>query len=325
MESFFFTQCAAVLFADPPPLEDVERALEGWHVSGSPNVGEGEHGWALSGPGFVVALRAGAAFAAVDVVEHPWPDDPAVAATNPAMGGAWRAGAFGPFSLPGALARAADQSGRWQKGAEAAAEHRAFVRLRTGYGVPDGLEREVPKDYDPSYELTTVTELAQALLRLPGALALFVPAGEALRSREQVEAALSRKVGSGPPPFDLWSNVRAISLVQEGDVRWLALDVVGLAQLRLPDHEAIFAEGQERPEAVEAMLLNLCRHLLSGKGIAPGSTCDDGRGRKWRSSAVAGILAPQRPVLRWLPEESARPSEATLAKLFGAPPGQGTP
>jgi uncharacterized protein DUF4261 len=319
METFFFTQCAAVLFDQAPRLEDVERAIGSWDIAGRPNEGSGEHGWALSGPGFMVALRSGA-FGVVDVVGRPWPDDPRLAETVPAIGAAWRSGAFGrATSTPGALARAADQPWAWDGAAAAASGHGAFVRLRTGHATqppseddPEG-RNEVYED--PTYELMSLTEMAQPLLRLPGALALFVPAGEALRSKAQTDAALERKVGEGGPPFELWTNVRAVALGQEGDLRWLALDVIGMTQLRLPDLEALFAEGQEEPEAVEALLRNACLHMASGKPIPPGVTADDGRGRRWKTSAARGIVAPPRPVVRWLPEESARPTEATLTKL----------
>lgn len=319
METFFFSQCAAVLFDRAPRLEDVERTIASWNVAGRPNEGQGEHGWAVCGPGFMIELRSGA-FGVVDVVDRPWPDDPRAAETIPAIGSAWRAGAFGRASAtPGALARAADQPWLWDGAASAASGHRAFVRLRTGHAVRDEKAekpaREEPVFEDPQYELLSLTELAQALLRLPGALALFVPAGEALRSREQTDAALERKIGAGAPPFELWTNVRAVALLREGDAHWLGLDTVGMAQLKLPDQEAVFAEGREEPEAVEALLRNACLHLVSGGAIAPGSTADDARGRRWRASAARSIVVPPRPVVRWLPEESARPAEATLAKL----------
>jgi hypothetical protein len=314
VETFSFTQCACVLFERAPSLEDVERAIDSWNPVGRPNPAAGEHGWALSGPGFILELRRGG-HALVDVVDRPWPDDPAAGEATPALGAAWRAGAFGPLSTPGALSRAIDQPWLWEDGAAVAGRHAAFVRLRTGYATPEGAPRDLPHDHDPVYELTLLTELAQPLLRLDGALAFFVPGGEALRSREQVDAAFARKVGQGPPPFELWSNVRSIALLKEGEVRWLALDVVGMGQLRLPDQEAIFAEGQEKPDAIEALLRNVCLHLVSARPVPPGSTSDDARGRRWRASIAVGIVAPQRPVLRWLPEGSARPPEATLLKL----------
>lgn len=309
MESLSFTQCAGVLFEQAPKMEEIVRVLSDWPVSGYREKGPGEDDWALCGPGVVLDLR-GEGFAVVDVVERPWPDDVQEALSSPALASAWRAGAFGPYSTPGALARAIDQAGEGEA-SDALARHGGFVRIRTalaGKGPP-------PKRRGgPAYDLMTLTEVATPLLRLEGALAFFVPAGEALRDRKQLDEVARRKVGSGPPPADLWTSVRAIALPPEEGKNWLLLDVVGMAQLGLPDQEAIFAEGQEEPEAVDAMLRNACQLLLSGP-IAPGSTSDDARGRRWRASEAIGIVAPPRPVLRWLPEESAHLPEATLARL----------
>jgi hypothetical protein len=308
MESLSFTQCACVLFEQAPKMEEVVRVLADWPVSGYRKQGSGEYDWALCGPGVVLDLR-GEGYAVVDVVDRPWPDDVQAALTTPALASAWRAGAFGPWSSPGGLARAVDQAGEGENGATA--RHGGFVRIRTafaGKGPP-------PKGRGgPTYDLMTITELATALMRLEGALAFFVPAGEALRDRKDLDEVARRKVGSAPPPVDLWSSVRAIALPPEDGKSWLLLDVVGMTQLNLPDQEAIFAEGQEQPEAVEAMLRNACQRLLSGP-IPPGSTADDAKGRRWKASAATGIVAPPRPVLRWLPEESAHLPEATLARL----------
>jgi hypothetical protein len=314
MESFAFAQCAAVLFDSPPRLEEVERALEGWRVAGRPTEGPGDHGWALCGPGVVIELRSGA-LAVVDVVERPWPDDARAAETVPSLGSAWSVGAFGPRASPGALARALDQPWSWSGGAAAAAQHRGFVRLRTGGAAAGADDEDGIAAGDPAYDLLTLTELARALLRLPGALAFFVPGGEALRSAQQVEAALERKAGAAAPPFDLWINVRAVALASDAEARWLALDTVGMNQLALADQEAVFAEGKEEPRAVEALLLNACRHLALARPLPAGAVADDGAGRRWKASAVKGLLAPTRAVLRWLPEESTRPSAATLARL----------
>lgn len=309
-----FTQCACVLFDQAPALEDVGKALDGWALAGEQRPALGEDGWIACGPGFVVELRTGAAVI-LDLVDRPWPDGARAASENPALDAAWRSGIFGPTSAPGALARAREQAWAWEEGAATADRHRAFVRLRTVAELPDDGPRQLPKDHDPVHELTTVTEMAGALLRLPGATALFMPGGETLRSREQVEATLRRKTGVGPPPIELWLNLRAAGLGQEGEVRWVLVDVVGMGQLRFPDQEAIFAEGQEQSDAVAALLRNVCLHLVAGKAIPESSTADDGRGRRWKASAAKSVLAPNRPVLRWLPEESARLTEATLEKL----------
>jgi len=326
VEKFSFTQCVAVLFSVNPDLDEVTKSLERWPFGGWAKEVEGKDGWALSGAGWVFDLPEGG-FATVDVVNHPWPDDPAVAAASPGIGAAYTRGAFGPAATPGALARASDQSWLWPEGATVASEHQAFVRIRFGFAVPKEESAEAAKrpKRDPLYELGLLTEIAQPLLRKTGALAFFDPAGEALRSKEQIDAALKRKVGSGPPPIELWTNVRSIALLRESDATWLGLDIVGLWQLGLPDVEAIFAEGKEDPEAVERLLRNVALHLTAGRPVAPGSTSDDGSGRRWEASHGFAVVAPRRPVVRWLPSGSPRPSEAIMEKLAVLSAGPGAP
>ena len=308
--SVIFTQCAAVLLDRAPPLEDLEKALESWSVTGPQQAAPGDEGWVASGPGFVLELTTGGAVI-VDLVDRPWPDDPRSA--GPGLVAAWRAGIFGPSASPGALARAREQSWNWAGGAEAAARHRAFVRLRTLVKLSE--DGTLPKGHDPVHELTTLVELAGDLLRLPGASALFLPGGEALRSREQVEEVHKRKAGLGAPPIELWTNTRAMGLGEHGGRRWALIDVVGMGQLRLPDQEALFAENTEDAEAVAPLLRNACLHLLGGKGLGPGSTADDAHGKRWKGSSATGLLAPGRPVVRWLPESAPPPGDAVLAAL----------
>ncbi|MFL5262516.1 MAG: hypothetical protein ACJ79R_04415 [Anaeromyxobacteraceae bacterium] len=315
MENPLITQCAAVLLDRVPTLEEVERAIGAhWNIAADQSAAQGDGGWAMCGRGFVVELRSGRA-AIVDIMEEPWPDDPRSAPE--AVRAAWQGGYFGPSSAPGALARAKKQAWAWEEGVAAADRHRAAVRIRTVITFPEGAPRELPKDHDPIHELTTVTELAGALLKLGGAMALFMPGGEVLRSRQHVEEVLHRKTGLGPPPVDLWVNLRAVGLGEDAGVRWLLLDAVGMKQLRLPDQEAVLADGQEEPDAVATLLTNACIHLASGKAIPPGSTSDDGRGRRWRASMATGVLAPPgRTVVRWTPEQSANLGDAELAALL---------
>ena len=307
-----FTQCACVLFDEAPPAEVLEQALDRWALAGRQLPAPGDDGWLACGPGFVVGLRSGTSLI-VDVVDRPFPDDARAASDSPPLGTAWQSGMFGPTAAPGALERAKQHAWTWTEGADAADRHRAFVRLRTIIELPE--DGQLPQDHDPLHELTTVTEMAGDLLRVPGATAFFLPGGESLRSREQVEAMLHRKSGVGPPPVELWLNLRSAALGHNGDERWVLIDVVGMGQLRYPDQEAIFVDGQEQGQAVAALLRNACLHLVAGKPIPGGSTADDASGRYWKASETTGVLAPSRPVLRWLPEGSARVTEETLSKL----------
>ncbi|OFX25302.1 MAG: hypothetical protein A2V77_23505 [Anaeromyxobacter sp. RBG_16_69_14] len=314
MGKFCFTQCACVLFDSVPALDEVERALESWPLAARQAPAPGRDGWMACGPGFVVELRGGESVI-IDLLDRPWPDDPLAVSKDPALDAAWRSGQFGPTSVPGALARARMQTWSWDEGAAAAERHRALLRLRTVVELGTDAPVEILKGRDPVHELSTLTEMAGGLLGVPGASALFLPGGEALRSREHIRAALSRKTGSGPPPLDLWLNLRAADLGQEGDNRWSIVDVVGMGQLRLPDQEALFAEGQERADVVAPLIRYACIHLVSGEAFADGSTVEDPRGGVWSVTSTTSALPPNRPVLRWLPQQGARPSEALLARL----------
>lgn len=306
-----FTQCACILFDEAPPAAEVRQALESWAIVGEQAAAPGDDGWIKCGPGLVVQLRSGARVI-VDVVGHAFPDEVGAAADAEAL----RSGMFGPTAQPGALARAKEQNWTWAEGTAVADRHRGFVRMRTIVDLPDEGPRQLPKGHDPVHELATLVEMAGAVLRVRGAAALFMPGGEALRSPEQVAILLGRKTGAAPP-IELWLNLRASALGEEGRRRWKLVDVVGMGQMRYPDSEAVFVSGQERAEVVAPLLRNACLHLISGRPIPEGSTADDTLGRRWKVSFAQSLLPPARPVLRWLPEGSARLDEAALAKLRG--------
>lgn len=316
MESI--SQCLCVLFDRPPDLEEVGTALERWGPAGRQLSTDGTDGWMACGPGLVLSLRSGTPVV-IDVLDRPWPDG-ADQVTEPAvLEAAWRAGLFGPCSRPGALARAKEQSWAWKEGARD--HHAALVRLRTLDDASAG--DRAGAGHDPVYKLTALTELASDLLALPGAGALFAPGGEALRGREQVAAALQRKIGVGPPPIELWLNLRAFGAGSWGGERWVLVDIVGMAQLGLPDQEAFFAAGREQPDAVAPMLRAACLRLVEGQGIREGATARDASGRRWRASVAHGLVAPPRPVVRWAPAEDARTAEALEALEARAGDGRG--
>jgi hypothetical protein len=176
-------------------------------------------------------------------------------------------------------------------------------------------DEALPEDHDPAYELAAISELAADLFALEGATAFFLPGGEALRSREQVEAVRRQKAGVSGPPLDLWTNLRGAPVGEHGGQRWFVADVVGMAQLRRPDPEALFLDGSEDLEATAALLRNACLHLFAGKGIPDGSTADDSQGKRWRAVAATGILAPKRQVIRWTPDRAPQPSPEAIASL----------
>jgi hypothetical protein len=308
--STIFTQCAAILMDGVPSPDELVEVLHGWEVTGKQVTAAGEEGWVASGEGFSLELGNGTAIL-VDVVDRPWPDRPS--SSEPAVLTAWRGGLFGPTAAPGALARARQQTWTWPQGAEVAARHRGFVRMRTAIQLPE--DKHIPEEHDPAYELAALSELAADLFQLPGAAAFFLPGGEALRSREQVETVQRHKAGVSEPPLDLWTNLRGASVGEHGGRRWFVADVVGMGQLRRPDPEALFVEGSEDLEAAAGLLRNACLHLFAGKGIPDTSTADDAAGKRWRATSATGILAPKRPVVRWTPDAVPQPEPEVIKSL----------
>ncbi len=207
-----------------------------------------------------------------EVVAAPWPDAKGESAS---------------------LERAVAQPWRWEGAPAAVLRHHAFVRLVTG------------GDALPS--LWLLTDAARALLGLPGALACFFPAGEALRSPAFVEESAAHHRLHGLPAFDLWTNLR----ISKPDAApgWTSFDVVGLGQLGLDDLEICFEGPFEPPDL---FLFNTANYLLqNGRVIKAGHTID-GPGGRWRATHQDTSLEPPlRATLRFF-REGARPPQALL-------------
>ena len=278
---------ACVLFESPPPLEEVEHALAplgGRRIAlaagaiALPAEAVAQPSDAVAQPSDAIVLPDEAT---VEVVAAPWP------------------GAEGDS---GSLARAVAQRWRWEGAPAAAERHRAFVRVR----LP---ERGAPGDRDAAAGLWRLTDVARALLALPGALACFFPAGEALRSPDFVEESSSHHRKHGLPAFDLWMNLRMFK--PDAAPGWTTFDVVGLSQLDLDDLEICFEGPFEPPDR---FLFNTAHYLLQkGPVIKTGHTID-GPGGRWRAAQQEKPLAPpSRRTLRFF-REGARPPQALLGE-----------
>jgi hypothetical protein len=220
---------------------------------------------------------------------------------------AWRLGHFGPFAYPEGLARAAQQSWWWPEAPGVAARHRAFVRVRSTYTAGDEDAPKLPPNYTPLTELIMVTDVARALLGLEGALAYWNPNGEALRSPQTAARVLARFAQGGPPPLDLWTNQRQFRLGASSD--WMLVDTVGMRQLAIPDHEALFQEGRYGFGQVSNLLLNVAQYTLArGAAISPGDVIPGPAQMRWQAHAAEEAqVDPPRPVLRWLPMDGTTP------------------
>jgi hypothetical protein len=138
-------------------------------------------------------------------------------------------------------------------------------------------------------ELVFVTEIAEGILTLPGALCYFNPNGECLHPAESVSGLLARHKGPGPAAQELWSNVRIYDVTE--DPSWCLMDTVGMWQLDVPDHEACFAKSRYDPSEVSLFLRNAADYVCQrGPVIRDGGTMDGPGGIR-----LAGRRLRQRP------------------------------
>src|SRR5262249_47299033 len=141
--------------------------------------------WRFGGPTLVVTfLPEVNGYAAVDVVNQPWPDGMGDPKNDPKTFGAWGTGHFGPLTFPGGLARAGQHSWAWEGGQNVAAKHRGFIRIRLSYTF--GAKRDapiMPEDYSPLAEMVFLSRMVQAVLKAPGVMCYFNSNGEVLRDR----------------------------------------------------------------------------------------------------------------------------------------------
>jgi hypothetical protein len=108
--------------------------------------------WQFGGPTLVVTYEPEVnGYAAVDVVNQPWPDTMGDPRTDSMTFAAWSMGHFGPLTFPGGLGRAAQHSWAWEPGKTVAQGHRGFVRIRMSYGFGAKDDDPIlPADYSRS-------------------------------------------------------------------------------------------------------------------------------------------------------------------------------
>ena len=264
--------------------------------------------WAFGGPSLVTPFRPEVnGHVSIDIVSRPWPDSMGDPKGDSMVFAAWSMGHFGPYTYPGALARATQQSWHWTAAAETAGRHSAFVRVRCSYVFGARQDAPVlPQDYSPMPELLFATEVARAILAVPGALCYFNPNGECLYTREDVSKLLARHKGTGPAALELWSNVRLFQV--PADSSWSLMDTVGMWQLDVPDHEACFAKRRYDTSEVALFLRNAADYVCErGLVIENGDTMDGPGAIRWQGATFeTGLADPPRQVLRWLPLDGLR-------------------
>lgn len=290
-----FSQSAYILVYKAPSLDELAEALAEFTIDGRTEAPPDGH-WALGGASLIVAHPEGHGRVLIDVVDRKWPDDMGDPVKDPVLFAAWSAGGFGPAVFPGNLERGGKQAWVWRQASGAVRAHQAFVRLRSTFG-----EAGVPEGHDPKAELTFLTQLGAAILKLQTSLAWFDPSGEAIRPAEFVDQALAYHAAEGVPPLDVWTNVRIGRLTDD----WMLMDLVGMAQLGLPDVEACFKAEQYTFEEVDTFLRQVAEYMAdAGDVLGAGDAVPGPKDITWEVlRAEQGLNAPPRATVRLLPED----------------------
>jgi hypothetical protein len=235
------TQGIAVLLRSPVDIDRVAQCLSAFRIvnrvaaSGTPE---------MSGDCLLISYRPEVnGHVSADLYPARWPDHMGDPKGEPMLMGAWSMGYFGPYTFPGGLERATQQSWRWKGAAEAVASHAAVLRLRISYIMGAGADAPVmPADCDPQHELLFLMRMAAAFGALNESICYFNPNGEVVLPISALAESLDYHTGHQLPPLDLWANVRLFNLSES----WLLMDCVGNWQLDLCDQESCLAAFSAR-------------------------------------------------------------------------------
>src|SRR5262245_55321548 len=106
MAKGYFSQGMMLLTDGTTTIDDVKAALEAKEYEVVKRLKPKEH-WQFGGPMLLVAYEPeDNGYAAIDIVDHTWPDSMGDPKTDSMTFGAWSTGQFGPYAFPGGLERA---------------------------------------------------------------------------------------------------------------------------------------------------------------------------------------------------------------------------
>lgn len=315
MPKGMFSQAFCLLTDGQPTIDDIKRALSKHGINIAKELPGGE-AWHFGGPSVVIPfIPAVNGNVAVDVVNRPWPDSMGDPKTDPMVFGAWSMSQFGPFTFPGGLARAQQQSWAWADGKKIGPKHRGFIRIRCSYVFGAGNPTILLKDYKPLDEMNFLNRIAIALFNVPGVLCYFNPNGEVLRDatsfRHDVDACAKQQ----KLPIHLWANVRLYTINQS----YSLMDTVSNAQLDVRDIEAVFPIPMYDEGTIDYYLRNVTIYLLGLDREFKSGESVDGPGENqlsWTIDALEnGVASPPRPVYRLYPKAKAREIHALLSAV----------
>jgi hypothetical protein len=323
MTQSFFSQCVAVLVSEAPGLAELRLILEreGYTIKADEDVSQWPE---MQGAGLTLATDfANGASCWVDICEFPWPDDLGVTEPPTLVTGAHMMGAFGPFSHPGAFARALQAPG-YDAVAQEARRHRAFVRFRVSYLIPSSGESAEARfasaeNANPTWEIGWLLRAAASLRGMPTALAYFNPAGELLLPMQALTGLITFAFEHKTFPVEAVCRVRGCPV----DEQWSLVDSLGMAQFGLRDHEFAWSGTQPSRQEQVAFLINLLRYQISEAApMAGGHTTDGPQNKLWRAEErEASCMIPERKSLHWRAEGD--PPEPECLQSVGVPDEDG--
>jgi hypothetical protein len=309
----FFTQAAIILVDGPVSPDDVERALVTFDVVGRKTVDDPNWMWAAES--VIVPLREEVnGYLAVDVIDKPWPDGMGDPKEDVELFAGWSMGHFGPFTFPKSLARAVAQNRSMQNAKDLVARHRGFIRIRSTYAIgASDHDPVMPDNYEPLFELERITDVAVALLEVPQALCYYNPNGETLYTAQIIQPIRAHYRRLKFPALDLWCNLRMWNF--EDAANTAMVESVGMQQLDLADHEAVFIRGKYQKPEVAEFVRNATLYIAQNGPVIKDGETTDGPGGHWRAKHFeTGVVAPPRPVLRWFPQDGSKfPDKLTRA------------
>jgi hypothetical protein len=299
MAKGFFTQGVALLTNGRTTIDDIRSALQEHDFEIVKQVPSGEN-WCFGGDSLIVPfLPEVNGYAAVDVVDRPWPDSMGDPKSDSMTFAAWSMGHFGPFAFPGALDRARQHACAWRPGQSAPEGHRGFIRVRISYvfGGEDNAT-VMPKGYDPLAEMVFLSRAVLAVFNATGVVCYFNPNGEVLYNHAKFCEIWDACREQKKIPLPLWINIRFFNL----NANLGFMDTVGNGQLEISDVEAVFPTTKYNPGEIDYYLRNVTHYLLDHEQEIKNGDAIDGPGEtnlSWSTEFhKKGIVAPPRSVMR---------------------------